>query len=71
MTIDTAKTAANNVMVLTTLSNAPKVGNIALEVTEKELYLKFLLTREDLSRFMETLRRRGVVSYVALIICWH
>ncbi|KIM51027.1 hypothetical protein SCLCIDRAFT_692524 [Scleroderma citrinum Foug A] len=47
-------------MVLVTLSNAPRVGNVALEITEKELYLKFLLARKDLGRFMETLRRRGV-----------
>lgn len=55
-------------MVLVTLSNAPRVGNVALEITEKELYLKFLLARKDLGRFMETLRRRGVVSYFALAI---
>lgn len=60
--VDTPATAVNAVVVVVGLSSAPKIGNTALKVDNGEFYLTFSLGREDLSRFMETLRRRGIVS---------
>ncbi|KAG6337218.1 hypothetical protein ID866_1890 [Astraeus odoratus] len=59
VTIDTT-TTGNGVAVLIALSDPPTVGNVPLELASGELYLKFMLKRVDLGRFMETLRRRGI-----------
>ncbi|KAI6028343.1 hypothetical protein F5J12DRAFT_804704 [Pisolithus orientalis] len=58
--VDTPATAVNAVVVVVGLSSAPKIGNTALKVDNGEFCLTFSLGREDLSRFMETLRRRGI-----------
>ena len=39
------------------------MGEVSLDILAgQSLYLKFEIQREDLSRLMEALRRRGVVS---------
>ncbi|KAI6036640.1 hypothetical protein BKA83DRAFT_139551 [Pisolithus microcarpus] len=58
--IDTPATTLRGVGVTVGLSSAPKVGNTTLKVDSGGFYLAFSLGREDLSRFMETLRRRGI-----------
>ncbi|KAI6006000.1 hypothetical protein EDD15DRAFT_700377 [Pisolithus albus] len=58
--IDTPMTTLRGVEVTVGLSSVPKVGNTTLKVDSGEFYLTFSLRREDLSRFMETLRRRGI-----------
>lgn len=58
--VGTPATAVNAVVVVVGLSSAPKIGNTTLKVDNGEFCLTFSLGREDLSRFMETLRRRGI-----------
>jgi hypothetical protein len=45
------------------------MGEVTLDVMAgQSLYLKFEVQREDLSRLMEALRRRGVVSARRLLM---
>lgn len=43
------------------LASPPSVANIELKSPDGNLYAKFLLQNDVVGRFMEALRRRGVV----------
>ncbi|OAX41305.1 hypothetical protein K503DRAFT_516440 [Rhizopogon vinicolor AM-OR11-026] len=64
VTIDTLNVPApNKATVHVDLAASPIMGEVSLDVMAgQNLYLKFEVQREDLSRLMEALRRRGVVK---------
>lgn len=53
----------SKVAVHVNLTTPPSVGDVSLDIPAgQKLYLKFEIQREDLSRLMEALRRRGIVK---------
>ncbi|KAH7889756.1 hypothetical protein F5I97DRAFT_1847069 [Phlebopus sp. FC_14] len=61
VTIDTSEVPDGKVLVTVDLTAPPLVADVAMDVPAgKPSRLTVLLDREDLSRFMEALRRRGV-----------
>lgn len=49
------------VSIMVYLASPPSVANIELKSPDGNLYAKFLLQNDVVGRFMEALRRRGVV----------
>jgi hypothetical protein len=64
VTIDVSKAPPHSkTIVHVDLTTPPSLGDVSLDIPAgQKLYLKFEIQREDLSRLMEALRRRGVVS---------
>jgi hypothetical protein len=64
VTIDVSKAPPHSkILVHVDLTTPPSMGNVSLDIPAgQKLYMKFEIEREDLSRLMEALRRRGVVS---------
>jgi len=64
VTIDVPKAPPHSkVIVHVDLTTPPSMGDVSFDIPAgQKLYLKFEIQREDLSRLMEALRRRGVVS---------
>ncbi|KAG1891502.1 hypothetical protein F4604DRAFT_419051 [Suillus subluteus] len=62
--IDVSKAPPHSkVIVHVDLTTPPSIGDVSLDIPAgQKLYLKFEIQREDLSRLMEALRRRGVVK---------
>ncbi|KAG2364491.1 hypothetical protein BDR07DRAFT_788850 [Suillus spraguei] len=53
----------SKVAVHVDLTTPPSVGDVSLDIPAgQKLYFKFEIQREDLSRLMEALRRRGIVK---------
>lgn len=65
VTMDTSNAMTlKKTSVTLALLTPPRIGGTEMEVDGPELYLKFMVDSEDLKRFMEALRRRGVVSCI-------
>ncbi|KAG2146912.1 uncharacterized protein EDB93DRAFT_455734 [Suillus bovinus] len=64
VTIDVSKVPPHSkVIVHVDLKTSPSIGDVSLDIPAgQKLYLKFEIQREDLSRLMEALRRRGIVK---------
>lgn len=64
VTIDTTiALPPQNATVHANLAASPIMGEASLDIMAgQSLYVKFEVQREDLSRLMEALRRRGIVS---------
>ncbi|KAG1790595.1 hypothetical protein EV424DRAFT_920453 [Suillus variegatus] len=64
VTIDVSKAPPHGkVIVHVDLTTPPSIGDVSFDIPAgQELYLKFEIQREDLSRLMEALRRRGIVK---------
>ncbi|KAG1754268.1 hypothetical protein EDB19DRAFT_1665522 [Suillus lakei] len=64
VTIDVSKAPPHSKAIIhVDLTTPPIMGDVSLDIPAgQNLYLKFEIQREDLSRLMEALRRRGVVK---------